>query len=334
MRSPVIVAFVILYSRLASIASVEHIDNDLYKISIKQDYYFDEVLNANISKPEDLADFINHKTFFGLTDSLVENVDFGCSSFLAQTPDGDFIAGRNYDYAEAGELALYTNPSDGFASIGMTEFGALGLNGELGIEPDSLLGKTVMMFAPYATMDGVNEKGVMVSILQLTPGATHPRTEKPDITITVAIRLILDRAESVDHAIELLQQYDVHGEGEYAHHLFISDSSGNAAVVEWPGSQMKVVKDQPAVTNFFLSNRSKVFYCGSCDRYDKIVDWLSHHSTTTSEQAMDVLKSVSQSGGEYPTQWSAVYNLNDFCMDVTIDRNYDKVYHFTTKDFN
>ena len=94
---------------------------------------------------------------------------------------------------------------------------------------------------------------MMVSILQLNPVAPHPDTGKPDITIWIAIRLILDHAESVDHAIALLEQYDIHGEGNYAHHLFISDSSGNAVVVEWRNNEMRVVKEQPVVTNFYLS---------------------------------------------------------------------------------
>ena len=36
---PMIVVTVILYSRLATIASFEHVDQDLYKITIKQDYF-------------------------------------------------------------------------------------------------------------------------------------------------------------------------------------------------------------------------------------------------------------------------------------------------------
>ena len=51
------------------------------------------------------------------------------------------------------------------------------------------------------------------------------------------------------------------------------------------------------------------------------------------EQTMDVLASISQAAGSYPTQWSAVYNLNQYSLDLTIDRNYDKVYHFTAEDF-
>lgn len=235
--TPIIVAFVVLNSRIATIASAELVEQDLYKITIKQDYFLDDVLEADISDYNELIRFINHKMYFG------------CSSFLARTPEGKYIAGRNYDYPETGELVFYTNPSDGFASISMTEFGALGFNDLSDTTPDSLFGKSIMLMALYCTMDGVNEKGVMVSILQLTPGAAHPRTEKPDIGLFVAIRLILDRAESVDHAIEMLEKYDIY------------------------------------------------------------------------------------EGSEYPTQWSAVYQLNDFSMDITIDRHYDKVYHFTADDF-
>ena len=64
-----------------------------------------------------------------------------------------------------------------------------------------------------------------------------------------------------------------------------------------------------------------------------MIDWFSDHSTTTPEQAMNVLASISQSSGNYPTQWSAVYNLNPYSVDVTIDRQYDKVYHFAPEDF-
>ena len=44
--------------------------------------------------------------------------------------------------------------------------------------------------------------------------------------------------------------------------------------------------------------------------------------------------SISQPEGGYPTQWPSVYYLNDFSMDITIDRNYDKGYRFTAEDFN
>lgn len=208
------------------------------------------------------------------------------------------------------------------------------MSDQFGITPDSFLGKAGMIAAPYFITDGVNEKGVTASLLQLTPGVTEPQTQKPDILYGMSVRLILDRADSVEHAIELLKQYDIHDPGPYTHHLFIADSTGNAVVVEWKGNEMKVVRNQPVVTNFKLATtEDKNLYNGRCPRFDKMMDWLSNHSTTTSEQAMDVLNSISQSGGRYPTQWSSVYHLNDFSMDITVDRHYDKVYYFSPSDF-
>ena len=244
--------------------------------------------------------------FFGLADGMTQDKDFGCASFLAKSPDGEYLAGRNYDYSDSDALIFYTNPANGYASIGMTEQRALGIGEPFGIAPDSLIGKAAMLTVPYITMDGVNEKGVMVSILQLTLGGIHQDTGKPSIDIWVAIRLILDRADSTDRAV----------------------------VVEWKGNEMRVVRDQAAVTNFQLGHTNdKSLYSGKCPRFDTISEWLTNHSATTPEQAMDVLQSTSQSGGSYPTQWLAVYHLRQFSVDVTIDRHYDKVYHFTAEDF-
>ena len=273
--------------------------------------------------------------YLGLANIEFEDNDFGCSSFLAKTQEGDYLAGRNYDFSESEELVFYTNPSDGFASIGMTELRAMGIGDNYGIAPDSFIGKATLLCAPYCTMDGVNEKGVMVSVLQLNLGGIHQDNGKPDIGLWVAIRLILDRAESTDHAIRLLEQYDIHDVGAYAHHLFISDSTGNSVVVEWKGNEMIVDKNQPTATNFrhyIVIDKSS--YKGGCTRYDTIIQWLTNHSSTTAEQAMNVLESISKNEGGYPTQWSSVYYLNNFCVDVTIDRNYNKFYHFTADDFN
>jgi len=52
----------------------------------------------------------------------------------------------------------------------MTEQRAIGIGEQFGIPSDSFIGKASMLIVPYCTMDGVNEKGVMVSVLELTPG--------------------------------------------------------------------------------------------------------------------------------------------------------------------
>ena len=132
----------------------------------------------------------------------------------------------------------------------------------------SFLGRTILLAAPYMCVDGMNEKGLTVSLLDidLTP-ETHMSTDKPDITIILTIRLLLDRTAIVDEAIEMLEKYDMHIAHNFTQHIFIADAKGNSAIVEWYQKEMKVVKY--AVCTYFRMS-SQVLdgkYSGQCDRF-------------------------------------------------------------------
>ena len=65
--------------------------------------------------------------------------------------------------------------------------------------------------ALYAPLDGMNEAGLAVSVNMIQDGeAIEQDTEKPDITTTTAIRLLLNQASDVEEALKLLGQYDMH----------------------------------------------------------------------------------------------------------------------------
>lgn len=81
-------------------------------------------------------------------------------------------------------------------------------------------------------------------------------TDKPDITTTTAIRLLLDKAATVDEATGSLSEYDMHASMNYMVHSAIADSDGNSVCVEYIGNQMNVI-DTPVVTNFYLSEGDK-----------------------------------------------------------------------------
>ena len=55
--------------------------------------------------------------------------------------------------------------------------------------------------APYAPLDGMNEKGLAVGVLLIDTKPTNQNTKKVDITTTTAIRLMLDKAKNVDEAL-------------------------------------------------------------------------------------------------------------------------------------
>jgi hypothetical protein len=69
----------------------------------------------------------------------------------------------------------------------------------------------------------VNEKGLSIGVLQLDVEPTHQDNGHTDITTSSAIRLILDRAATVDEAVELLRRYDMHSSANACFHFQIAD---------------------------------------------------------------------------------------------------------------
>ena len=69
--------------------------------------------------------------------------------------------------------------------------------------------------APYAPLDGINDAGVSCGIFMTYQGdddgvtATNQMTDKPDITSTTMLRMILDYASSVEEAVALVSAVQV-----------------------------------------------------------------------------------------------------------------------------
>ncbi|MBR3995745.1 MAG: linear amide C-N hydrolase [Clostridia bacterium] len=63
--------------------------------------------------------------------------------------------------------------------------------------------------------------------------ATNQTTDKPDLTSTTMLRMILDYAGSVDEAVELVKKYDLHDSANTSFHYMIADSTGKSAILEW-----------------------------------------------------------------------------------------------------
>ncbi len=107
----------------------------------------------------------------------------------------------------------------------------------------------------------MNEKGLAVSVNMIQDSATiDQNTDKPDITTTTAIRLLLDKAGTVKEALELLGQYDMHASVGMMVHLAIADASGSSVAVEYIDNEM-IVTETPVVTHFYLAEGE---YCAGC----------------------------------------------------------------------
>lgn len=331
---------------IKTVASIKKLDSyPLYEMTYDGDYGIDEFLaQGGASNDGELIDFVIHRLMKGLP-VKIELPDLACATFNATTPEGDALFGRNFDLEYSPGMLVHTAPKDGYASISMVNLGFLGYGKDK--LPEDLMSSVTALAAPYAPLDGVNEKGLAVGVLLIDTKPTDQRTDKVDITTTTAIRMMLDTCATVDEAVKLLEKYDMHSSAKSCYHFQIADAGGKSVVVEYLGNTMHVLnpgdattagpaapeKTYMAATNFLLTPGTYDFGAGQ-DRHEKLMEQLDASQGTVSEkQAMDMLKSVSREirinddGGEFQTQWSVVYNLQKATASVVMGEQYDKPAH-------
>ena len=315
-------------------------DQPFYEMTYYADYGLDEFLESGAATDDELVSFVTKKILKGV--SFEVNPDGACSTFIATTPDEDDLFGRNFDYVPSIGLIVRTAPKDGYESISVVNLNHLGLSAE-NMPTKNLLNRVITLAAPYAPLDGMNEKGLAIGVLVITEGVVHQDTGKVPITTTSAIRMVLDKAATVDEAIALLKQYDMHSSGETGYHFQIADASGDTAIVEYINNEMHVLTKEEGytvATNFVLYNDLNLGY--GQDRYEKIKEAQeAANGIMTEEEALDLLLNVpaqgvrevegSSEGIPSDTQWSSVYNLDDLTLQICTSRDRSRIYNYSLK---
>lgn len=170
-----------------------------------------------------------------------------------------------------------------------------------------------------------------VKMIEDRPGFDQ-YTEKPDLTTTTAVRLLLDKAASVDEALDLLRQYDLHASMGMMIHFALADTTGKGVVVEYINNEM-VVTETPVVTNFYLAEGAKhgIGTQQSHERYNILTQTLADHPTMTMEDVRDAMDSVSKDDfNEFEsTEWSAVFDPNTGTAYYYHRENYENRYTFS-----
>ncbi len=318
----------------ASIASIRDIDHGrFYTMDYTADYKLDELLKADVGTVDSMLAFAGRELLGGNMPAKGV-IDAGCSAFAGRTEAGRVIYGRNFDYKmKMTAVLVRTAPKNGYRSIGMADAGWIGY--DIGSLSDKKTDISAAVALPYLVMDGVNEKGFAVSVLKLDGRPTRQNTGKQKLTTTAALRLMLDKAASVEEALKLLENYDMQSSMDNANfHFLLSDISGKNVVLEYTIDDMTVVEAN-YVANHYLALKMH----GLGHAYDRfaVLDAAMKFKKNilTHNEAMALLALVSQPETEAATsmtQWSVVYNLHDLTAQVAIRRNYDKLFNFTLDD--
>ncbi len=326
--------------------TLQHVEdgNRVYMMEYKNPYFLDEVLSGNgVSGTIPLL-LKAMKYINGGKPVAFLPGRFACTAFNAKTPDGDNILGRNFDYKDAPTLIVWCNPENGYKSVGICDMTMMLYNFDTITPLDGgKKGRTII--APYVTMDGMNEKGLAIAILEQKGPATNQKTSRPGITCSLAIRAVLDKCATVDEAIELLSSYDMHDSVFVNYHYQILDAEGNSAIVEYFNNKMEVIRPEKRkfyqyVTNFLVSHPGgDVKGNFGYSRYYQVRDCIEKKKgILTMDEAMDLLSHVILEYRHHllkhrvTSLWSAVYNVNDLTIDLCCGADFSKKYSFSVNE--
>ena len=332
----------VFFKEIRTLTTFEKLnDHPFYEMTYYADYGLDEFLESGAATDDELVNFVTRKLLRGVSFEI--DPDGACSTFIATTPEDDNLFGRNFDYVPSIGLIVKTAPENGYKSISVVNLNHLGLNQE-NLPTKNILNRIITLAAPYAPLDGMNEKGLAIGVLVINEGIVHQATGKVPITTTSAIRMILDKAATVEEAIALLEQYDMNSSGDTGYHFQIADANGNTAVVEYINDEMHVLSKEEghiAATNFVLYDNMNL---GSGqDRYEAIMKKQEETGgIMTEEEALELLLSIPSQGIRVieglndtipsDTQWSCVYNLDELSLQICTGRDKERIYHYTVNE--
>ncbi len=292
---------------------IVELENGFSVVRYDGDYGFDRFLSGGgASSDEEVMDFLSENLLSGMGLGFLENI-FGCSTISVKDANGSALFGRNFDWENCEAMVVLSHPESGYASLSTVNVDFISQGGLAGMarKEDEIKTKAAL----YAPLDGMNEKGLAVSVNMIQDSSSiEQNTDKPDITTTTAIRLLLDRAATVEEALKLLEEYDMHASMGMMVHFALADTTGKSVAVEYVNNEM-VVAETPVLTNFYLAEGEKhgIGTEQSHTRYDMLMERLKQNETMNEAEVRDALGSVSKGnfGDSLSTEWSIVFNQTE-----------------------
>ena len=340
--------------------AVIRLDDDgyLYYMDYTKDYYSPEVLDAMRE---------------------IGYIDPGCSVFFTHNVAGECISCRNYDYPHRVSeedrtltglnIVLHCKPEGKYESIAIADAVWCGENNPLlqrGGPDQEGFDVNLLDILPYQCMDGINEKGLYVSIQRVDIKEGDQPARFPAGS-SMLLRYMLDDCANVDEAIRKTETGIIVPEDWQGCHFMVSDTTGRCVVIESRNSAVSVITSD-ICTNFYLASddmedyyRNGVLreeavkmtdedgtpnyhygYGHGYHRFVTILGQLERYRDTTREEyytimpesaALVILQSAVQNSytnasGISMTQYSVIYNNNKKTVEVWPFQNYSKSFIF------
>lgn len=329
--------------RYQTMKNLQVVDEHLYALDYCSDYNLDAMLEKGTSNVGEMLSICSKTMLNGAKLFKLGKGGFACSTFNAVNEAGESLLGRNFDYKSAPCMAVWTHPENGYASVAMADcnFMLYGYKSK----PVKKQKRLQLLLAPYACMDGVNEKGFAVAILEVKTKATKQETGKLPISTTVLLRALLDRCATVEEGLAFMQSYDVHDALFCCYHYQMTDATGASVIVEYINNEMRIhypdscadsACNYQCCTNFFLSEDGDNAKGFGYERFDKMKETLAEKKGCMNEKdALKLLEDVKlhYKHDTYPwwviSLWSAVYNNRKKTATLVAGMDYEHPYELS-----
>ncbi len=317
----------LFWNELRSLSTLKQLDDyGMFQMTYYGDYGFDSFLETGAKSDSDIEAFVTRRLLKGLPIDLGVTGD-GCTAFAVRNERGEMLYGRNFDFAYAPSLQVFTAPDNGYASVSTVNLSFAGYDEAHlphGISIDSFL----TLAAPFLPFDGMNEKGVAMALLAVPEADGGNDPKKVTLNTTTAIRLVLDKAATAKEAVALLEQYNIYFSADVDCHFLIADASGASLLVEYYDGAMRVTEadaDYQIASNFIAYNGLNIGEGSSeFDRYDTAeAAILGGNGVLTETDAISLLEELGCYGddGTDKLQWSVLYNLTTMEAQLFAHRN-------------
>ncbi|MBE5959845.1 MAG: linear amide C-N hydrolase [Lachnospiraceae bacterium] len=290
---------------------IVYLEKGLFAARFDGDYGLDDFLKRKgAASDQEMLRFLADYYRMDCETLEIRGAGFGCSTISVPSMDGGYLFGRNFDWLPCDAMIVEAHPGNGYSSISTVNMDFI----HIGTKFRSLRmsQKALITTALYVPLDGMNEKGLCVSVNMIHDSDTIKQsTGKPNLTTTTAIRLMLDKAANVEEALALLKSYDLHASMNYMIHFAIADANGNSVAVEYVHNKMVVIQT-PILTNFYLTKGDKhgIGTEQSKIRYKILGKALDSNTSMTVNQVRDILDSVGKHNFRCreTTEWSIVFD--------------------------
>ena len=280
----------------------------------------------------DIEAFVTKRLLKGLPINLGVTGD-GCTAFVVKNESGDILFGRNFDFLYAPSLQLYTAPNNGYASVSTVNLAFAGYSGD-NLPDGSFFNTFLTLAAPFLPFDGMNEKGLAIALLAVPKAEVPYNPDKITLNTTTAIRLVLDKAATVEEAIELLKQYNIYFSGGIECHYLIADASGHSVIVEYVNQELCVVESETEyqiASNFIAYNGLNIGEgFTEFERYDRVQNAIEENNGILEVSgAIQLLADVGVFDGDIDKlQWSVLYNLTTGKGGIFANRKTNNIIEF------